>query len=293
MKTFVQVIRCAAIVLVLAYMAHAQASDITGSAALTSTCSNANSTCDTAGVTNFNIGSPFTVQGPQTLEVSAQSYGLAQVSASGTYSGSTLNFEFSDDGGTTWYINTCTRTDTNLQETSEAIAANAFRAWDCGVGAATKFRVRQSAIGSGGPIVKITLTAGLVEPAPTVQLSSAGSTGANPCLNPHSNLQSVSFTTAGTSAVQEVALSGTLKVYVCSMSVVGQSGTTPTFSLVYGTGASCGSGQAVLIPAFATPANSMLAFANPVQLTPAGQAVCYLQTGTTPVTVAAFTYVQQ
>lgn len=283
------------VLLFAASFAHAQwLSDITsGPVSLTSTCTNSNTTCDTAGVTNFIPNSPFNVQGPQTLEMTTQGYGLVQVTFSGTYNGATENFEISDDGGTTWYTTTCTRIDTNTQETSETIATNAFRGIECAVGAATKFRVRQSAITSGGPIVKATLTSGLVEPAPTVQLSLSGVTGSNACSNPHSNLQSTSFTTAGTTAVQVIALSAGTKVYICSMSVIGQSGTTPTFSLVYGTGANCVTGQTVLIPAFATPANTLFPFANPVQVTPAGQAVCYLQTGTTPVTVVAMTYVQQ
>lgn len=282
-----------AVMAALTVLARADISDTSGSAVLTSTCSNANTSCDTAGVTNFNSNSAFSVLGPQTIEANTGGYGLAQITFSGTYSGATENFEFSDDGGTTWYTTTCTRVDTNIQETSEAIASNAFRAIECSIGAATKFRVRQSAIGSGGPLVKITMTSGLLEPAPTMQLSTAGVGGANPCLNPHANLQSVAFTTAGTTAVQEVALAAGQKVYICSLSVVGQSGTTPTFSLVFGTGTNCATGQGTLIPAFATPANTMIAFANPVTVTTAGQAVCYLDTGTTPVQVAAFSYVQQ
>lgn len=282
-------------VLALSLACFGQASDITGSAPLTSTCSNANTTCDTAGVTNFNVGSSFNVQGPQTIEVSTQSYGLAQVSASGTYSGSTLNFEFSDDGGTTWYINTCTRTDTNLQETSEAVSANAYRAWDCAVGAATKFRVRQSAIGSGGPIVKVTLTAGLLEPAPTVQLSSAGSNGANPCANPHANLAFFSTSATTNAATQMIALVAGQKVYVCSLSVIAGGVASSTFSLVYGTGSNCATGQTNLLPAFSiATANQLFAFSYSFGLTPAGQALCYLMpAGTSPTATVALTYVQQ
>ena len=281
--------------LLCSFPAHAQwLSDISsGSVYLTSTCSNANSTCDSAGVTNFIPNSPFNVQGPQTMEMTTQGYGLAQVTFSGTYSGAVENFEISDDGGSTWYTTTCARIDTNTQETSETLATNAFRGIECAVGAATKFRVRQSALTSGTVVAKATLTSGLVEPAPTVQLSLAGVSGSNACLNPHTLLTSTAVTTAGTTAAQVIALSGTAKIYLCSMSVVGQSGTTPTFSLVTGTGSNCGTGQAVLIPAFATPANTLLPFANPVAVSPAGAALCYLQTGTTPVSVVAMTYVQQ
>ncbi len=108
--------------------------------------------------------------------------------------------------------------------------------------------------------------------------------GGNPCENPAAILNSVPITTAGTAAVQVVALSGATKIYICSLTVIGQSGTTPTFSLVQGTGAACVTGQTVVVPAFATPANTLFAFAAPVSAGVAGNALCYLQTGTTPVT---------
>src|ERR1700737_4101974 len=85
----------------------AQVSDRTASASLTSTCSNATTTCDTAGVTVFAQYNDVT--GPQAVEMSTQNYGLAQITVHGTYSGSTINFEFSDDGGTSWYPTICTR----------------------------------------------------------------------------------------------------------------------------------------------------------------------------------------
>jgi hypothetical protein len=220
-------------------------------------------------------------------------FGVATVTVSGTYAGVTINFEFSDDGGTTWFQNTCTRTDTNIQEVSETLPTNQTRAWDCGLSGPVKLRVRASALSSGTVNVGVTATVSSIEPAPTMQLSASGVSGSNPCLNPHSNFQSIAFTTSGTTAVQEVALSAGTKIYVCSLSVVGQSGTTPTFSLVTGTGANCGSGQATLIPAFATPANTMIPFASPVAVGPSGAALCYLDSGTTPVQVANIGFVQQ
>lgn len=117
--------------------------------------------------------------------------------------------------------------------------------------------------------------------------------GGNPCVNPAAILNSVPITTAGTTAVQVVALSGATKIYVCSLTVIGQSGTTPTFSLVQGTGVACVTGQTVIVPAFATPVNTLFAFANPVSVGAVGAALCYLQTGTTPVTKVQLTYIQQ
>ncbi len=157
------------ILLLLSAAGFAQQSDRHTVAQLTSTCANANSTCDTPGVTVF--GQQGDVLGPQSLEVNVLGYGLATVTVSGTYNGSTIFFEFSDDGGTTWYPTTCARIDASVQEGNETLTNNGFRSWDCGVGASTRFRVRQSAITSGGPNVGITLTSGIIEPAPTVALT--------------------------------------------------------------------------------------------------------------------------
>lgn len=117
--------------------------------------------------------------------------------------------------------------------------------------------------------------------------------GGNPCFSPGATLSSVTGTTSGTTAVQIIALSGTTSIYICSLTVVGVSGTTPTFSLVYGTGTNCATGQTVLIGAWTTAANTVYPFAYPVAIVPSGQALCYLDSGTTPVQRFAITYVQQ
>lgn len=117
--------------------------------------------------------------------------------------------------------------------------------------------------------------------------------GGNPCQNPAAVLNSLSVTTSGITAVQIIALSGVTKIYICSLSVIGQSGTNPTFSLVQGTGTNCVTGQTVVVPAFATPVNTLFPFANPVSAGVAGNALCYLQTGTTPITKVQLTFIQQ
>src|SRR6266404_6240824 len=118
------------------------------------------------------------------------------------------------------------------------------------------------------------------------------SAGGNPCQNPAAILQSIPVTTSGTVAVQIVALSGSTRIYICSLTVIGQSGTTPTFSLVQGTGVACVTGQTIVVPAFATPVNTLFAFATPVSVGVAGNALCYLQVGTLPITKVQITYVQ-
>lgn len=117
--------------------------------------------------------------------------------------------------------------------------------------------------------------------------------GGNPCQNPSATLVSITGATAGTTAVQIVALSGVTKIYVCSLTVIGVSGTTPTFSLVQGTGSNCVTGQTVLVQSWATTAATIYAFANPVAVSVAGNALCYLDTGTTPIQRYTMTYIQQ
>lgn len=103
------------------------------------------------------------------VTVSTSGYAVATVSVHGTYGSSTINFEFSDDGGTTYYPELCSETAASAQESNKS-GTNASTAWDCGVYAATNFEVRQSAISSGTAVVNITLSAAGIEPAPSVGL---------------------------------------------------------------------------------------------------------------------------
>lgn len=117
-------------------------------------------------------------------------------------------------------------------------------------------------------------------------------TGGNPCENPNATLQPVLTSTTGTTATQIIAASGSTKIYVCSLNIVGVSGTTPTFSLVYGTGTNCATGQTVFLGAWTTTANTVYPFTK-MGPTPASQALCYLDGGTTPIQRVTLSYVQQ
>jgi hypothetical protein len=114
----------------------------------------------------------------------------------------------------------------------------------------------------------------------------------NPCLNPNATLLWVAGSTSGTSAVQIIALSGSNRIYICSLNVTGVSGTTPAFGLVYGTGSNCATGQTTVQGAFTTTAAALYSFHGPGPITAAGTALCYLNTGTTPVQRYSITYVQ-
>lgn len=116
--------------------------------------------------------------------------------------------------------------------------------------------------------------------------------GANPCENPNATLQAVLISTSGTAATQIIAASGSTKIYPCSLNVVGVSGTGPTFSLVYGTGVNCATGQTVFLGAWTTALNTVYPFVK-MGPTPASQALCYLDGGTTPIQRVSLSYVQQ
>jgi hypothetical protein len=118
-------------------------------------------------------------------------------------------------------------------------------------------------------------------------------TGGNPCLNPASTLVSITGATSTTNATQIVALSGSTKIYICSMTIIGVSGTSPTFSLVQGTGSNCVTGQTTVVQSWATTAGTLYAFANPVSVGTAGAALCYKDGGTSPVQNYQINYVQQ
>jgi len=118
--------------------------------------------------------------------------------------------------------------------------------------------------------------------------------GGNACHDQRATLLSITNTaTSGTSAVQIIALSGTAKIYICSLQVLETSGTTPTFSLEAGTGTNCASNTTVLVLPFAGSTTVPTIYANPVGVTSAGYALCYLQTGTSPIYKFVITYVQQ
>lgn len=134
------------------------------------------------------LGAPASAQNPRytttgtittsstTVPIPSRDYAIATVTLHGTYAGVGIVFEFSDDGGTTWYLDTCARSDTPLLETGEMIAANATLEWDCGVSATTNFRVRSTAFTSGSAVVNITMTQDQIEPAESVQVSPTAAT---------------------------------------------------------------------------------------------------------------------
>lgn len=139
----------------------------------------------TAGTTNgVSMFQPSRTTGTittstSTVSVATTGYGSSTITITGTHAGINFTFEFSDDGGTTWYPMSCTRTDTNSVESATGvITSNASRAWDCGVFATTNVRVRATAYTSGTGNIGVTLSAAPIEPAQTVQLASGSAVAA-------------------------------------------------------------------------------------------------------------------
>lgn len=145
-------------------------------------------------------------------------------------------------------------------------------------------------------------TAAVVTPASTVAAAanpglvvSVSPNGNNPCQSPSAALQSANVSLSGTTDTQIVALSGSTKIYICSMVVGWGGGTTPTFALEYGTGTNCATGKTVITPATALTASVPNSFPYPLAffVTPSGQALCYVLTGTSPTGKLLVSYIQQ
>lgn len=178
-----------ALILLSATLACAQ-STLKSTANLTAACTNSATTCDgTAG---------------SQLVLSVGEYSIASVTIHGTFTGVTLSFEFSDDGGTNWYPSTCTRNDASIQENSEAVADSTNRSWDCGTGAAGRFRIRLAATSTGTVIVNASQSAIQIEPSPTVSIA-LPTTSFTVTSNPAAGSQATASQAAGGAGVRNVA----------------------------------------------------------------------------------------
>jgi hypothetical protein len=121
--------------------------------------------------------------------------------------------------------------------------------------------------------------------------------GGNLCLNPSATLNSLSTAMSTTSATQIIALSGSTRIYICSVAFGLGAGTSPTFTLEYGTGTNCGTGTTTILPAtpilVSSPSSaSWFVMQTPFWVTPSGQALCYVLGGTSPTGRLLLTYVQ-
>lgn len=126
----------------------------------------------------------------------------------------------------------------------------------------------------------------------TATFASDSVDGGNPCENPLADVQMIQGVTAGTSLTKVISGVAAKQIYICSLNIQGVSGTTPTFSISYGTGANCAVGTTSALPAIATVANTLLSIPKATKI-PAGKDLCYLDGGTTPVQNYMISYVQK
>lgn len=81
--------------------------------------------------------------------------GVAVTLHGAAHAGVTVNFEVTDDGGTTWYSAGALDLATGAVVTSVALVANSSKAYQCNVTGFNGFRVRASAWTSGTLSVRI------------------------------------------------------------------------------------------------------------------------------------------
>lgn len=249
---------------------------------LSAACGNATTSCNAIANSQLLVG--------------IGEYASGTVTVTGTFTGATIFFEFSDDGGNTFFQNTCTRTDVFIQEGSEVLTNSTNRAWDCGTVATSFFRIRLSAISSGTVNIAVTLTAAQIEPAPTNALVAI-----DPCQTSAIVKQSVAVNISSATTTQVVALSAGKQVFVCgySITVLGLITTAGSVQFEYGTGSSCGTGTTVLTGTMqgqAVAGQTLLLVPSgggTIFSTIASNALCLVTTGTAPQFQGYITFVQQ
>lgn len=283
--------------------------NLTYTGILSSTCSTANTPC-VGGVVAGMGGVPALPQSNtgilgtgSALDVPTPNYNAAVITVNGTYTGSTINFEFADASGNFYYQVVCARTDINLLETNETLPSNQTRAYNCPVWGNYRFRVRQSAISTGTVTVSITLTQAAIDPSLVVAASITNIAGASdPCQDVSAVKSNVviNIATATTTAlITPVVGQG---IYICGYQAVAGAGTNPSLQFEYGTGATCGTGTTVLTGAMATGVTVSATAPGPIFQGGGGNTLfksglsaglCIVSGGTTPNFQGFVTYVQQ
>jgi hypothetical protein len=191
---------------------------------------------------------------PTTLTFPSVGYGIASVSVHGTYSGFNVSFLFSDDTGTTYYTDSCTRSDTAVQENTSGSLTNTSRSWDCGIFGTTNFRLSITGISTGTATVTTTLSTAPIEPAPTVSVSGAVTDATNSAglttIVAADTSAPINITSTGTTQI--VAASAGKSVHITGFGVtVSTSAASPqTFTIVQGTGTNCAGGQLTIAGPF-------------------------------------------
>lgn len=160
--------------------------------------------------------------------IAASTLGNATVTLNTSAFVGTLQFEVSDDGGTTYFPVSAAREDSSGQDTAPVfnIAAAYQRMWLIGLAGITHFRVRCSAFTSGTAPIRISGGPSLIEPNPLVGAVPLDGTKATYCSGDYAGWSSA--LTSGT-AVWRLLGSATKVVKLVHMDVsVVIGGTAPT-----------------------------------------------------------------
>lgn len=223
---------------------------------LTTACTNATTTCD--GTANSQ------------LKFGVGEYSMASITVHGTFTGATLFFEFSDDGGVNWYPTQCTRNDAAIQEGSEAIADSTNRSWDCGIMASGTYRVRLNAISSGTVIANANVSAIQIEPAPTVSLSNSPAIAMSLA---GSNQTPITASATGAASAANATLAGAAgkTTYITGFQVTGGGATGASVIAVTVTGTISGTlNYRIVVPAGATASITPLIVTFPAPIPASG-----------------------
>lgn len=115
----------------------------------------------------------------------------------------------------------------------------------------------------------------------------------DPCQNNYVLKKSIALNQGASATTQVIALVASQTIYVCSLEA-SLAGTTPTVTVVAGTGANCGTGQVLLTGAMVggSPGFITLNGSGVTMQTPSANALCLTTAATTSIQ-GVLTYVQQ
>lgn len=239
-----------ALILLSALYSCAQ-STLKSTGSLSAACTNATTTCDATANSQ--------------LKLAVGEYSMASITFHGTFTGVTVFFEFSDDGGTNWYPSTCTRNDVAIQENSEALTDSTNRSLDCGTAGAGMFRIRLHAISSGTLLVGASQSAIQVEPAPTVSLSGQAPAIALSASGSIQTAITASATGAASAANTTLAAAAAKTTYITGFQITGGGATAASVINVTVTGTITGTmNYNIPVPAGATLGITPLVVSFPV-----------------------------
>ena len=208
----------------------------------------------------------------------------------------------SNAGGNTSVISTtaftpATSTQTFTISPSIANGDNVYGVYDCTSTYPTAGTMNVSLSPSSGAGGAVTITSGTVttitNPVTVAQSNTAGTT--DPCDNTAVLKSSAAINVSSATTTQIVALSGTMKIYVCEADV-NAVGTSPTVKFITGTGSACGTLDQTLTGAMvpsATVGTIHSGYGGTLWTSNAGDELCLVSGGTVTTETGFVTYVQQ